>query len=219
MKNSCLVALRALVLGGLGLFSLSSSAESQWILKPTFGLSQMPDLNSTTNGVGMSDGEADIQLDRGFTAGLGVMLRYNDRFASELAWEYRSNDSRVDLSDGQRFEDGNYASNLFFINGYYFLESRGRWQPYLGGGISWAQEIDIDLEEDSVEQSFSGNGQVGYQFFAGSWYEFSDLLSLDTQIRYGAISDIDLEGEGSAGEFQHLDYDTLTLQVGLNIAF
>jgi len=191
-----------------------------WELRPYFGLSQMSDINASTLSVGSQNGTADIQLDSGFTAGFGVAYNYSEKIAAEIAWEYRSNDSQTTLADGQNFDEGNYASNIFFINGIYSLQQNGKWTPYLGAGLTWIQEVDIDLESNGTEISYSGDGDVGLQVFAGAKYAINPQWSIHGELRYGSNSGIELEGEeGAVGSFTDLDYQPLTVQVGLNYKF
>lgn len=203
------------------LFSNSLFAQSQdgWFVRPYIGLSQMSDIEGDTAGIGSVDGVADISLDTGFTAGLGVGYRYNANIAAEIAWEYRSNESGVALANAEIFEDGNYASNIFFVNGFYYPHGFETWQPYLGAGLSWIQEIDIDLETGGAEQSYSGSGDFGFQLFAGVDYPIAENWDLQGELRYGSVSKIDLEGEGISGGFNNLDYDTFTIQLGAAYRF
>lgn len=192
------------------------AAEDRWFVRPYAGLSQMSDLSSDFTDIDSISGTADIDLSGGFTAGLGIGYRYNKHLAVELGWEYRSNDSEVNLADSSVFTDGNYASNIFYINGHYNFSNSGKWRPYVGAGLSWAQEIDIDLERNGVEQSYSGDGEIGFQIFTGVNYELNNSWSLQSEFRYGSISGIDLSGEANdPGNFKSLDYQTTTLQFGL----
>lgn len=213
------LALAMIILPASPLLSTSVHADGFWEIKPYFGLSELDDTDANSRNIGVIDGNSQVELDTGFTAGLGLIYHYNDNWAAEVAWEYRSNDSTVTLADGQRFSDGNYASSLFFTNGYYLFAKRGAWQPYLGAGLSWAQEIDIDLETANTELSYSGQGDLGFQVFGGTRYEMAEHWGIDTQLRWGKTSDIDLSGEGVSGELKGLDYQTITLQVGLNYQF
>ncbi len=197
-----------------------SAATGDWSIRPYVGISQMSDLDANTNGVGAQDGIAEVELDSGFTAGLGFAYQYTDNFAAELAWEYRSNDSQTTLADGQVFSEGNYASNIFFINGIYSFNKTNNWTPYLGAGLSWVQEVDIDLETNGTEISYSGDGDTGFQVFAGANYDISPRWAVHGEIRYGTSSGIELEGEeGAVGTFSDLDYKPLTFQVGMTYKF
>ncbi len=208
---------KLIVMAALGALCTNAvAAEDRWFVRPYAGLSQMSDLSSVFTDIDSISGTTDIDLSGGVTAGLGIGYRYNKHLAVELGWEYRSNDSEVNLADTSVFTDGNYASNIFYINGHYNFSNSGKWQPYVGAGLSWAQEIDLDLERNGVEQSYSGDGEIGFQIFTGVNYELNNNWYLQTEFRYGSISDIDLSGEANdPGNFKSIDYQTNTLQFGL----
>lgn len=190
-------------------------ASDNWFIRPVIGLSQMSDLNSSFNNIEMLSGNSEIELNSGFNAGLGFGYRYTDNFALELAWEYRSNDSETTLANTSNFEDGNYASNIFFLNLHYRFNTQSNFVPYLGAGLSWAEEIDIDLERNGEELSFSSNGDTGFQVFAGLEYKLNESWTVQSELRYGSITGINLDSEQAAGSFDDLDYKTKTLQFGL----
>lgn len=192
------------------------AAKDNWFVKPYIGLSQMSDLSTDFANIDSLNGVANVDLDNGFAAGIGLGYRYTQNLGVEVGWEYRSNDSKVNLSNLSVFDDGNYASNLFYLNGQYSLNKKGKFQPYFGGGLTWAQEIDIDIERNGAEQSFSSDGDMGYQLFAGVNYDLGKKLSFQSELRYGKIADIDLEAEqANSGKFNNMDYETTSLQMGL----
>jgi len=195
------------------------SDDSKWTLRPTFGISQMSDFTAPST-VGTQTGTADINIDGGFNAGLGLAYNINPNWSAELYWEYRSNDSETTLADGTVFTEGNYASNMFALNGIYNFQSSNQWKPYLGAGLVLIQEVDIDLESNGEEQSYSGDGETGFQVFAGVNYPITKNWEVQGEVRYGSISGIDLSGEaGAVGEFTDMDYKTTTLQLGINYRF
>lgn len=194
---------------------IADGADSWW-LRPYVGMSFMSDTDAGFSDIDGLSGKADIELSDGFTGGLGVGYRYTDSFAVEVGWEYRSNDSETTLAGISEFDDGNYASNIFYLNGHYLLPKHGDWQAYAGGGLTWVEEVDIDLERGGDELSYSADGDIGYQVFAGVNYDLNPGWQLQAELRYGSITGIDLEGEsGDPGEFDDIDYETTTLQVGL----
>lgn len=215
---------------GLALYAIAlppASAEepltarsSGWFSRLWAGYSSIADTSGTFADVSdLALQEVDVTTSEGFVAGAGLGYRYGPQIAVELAWEYRSNNSDTRLGEELRFDDGNYASNTLFLNGYYHLGARGRWDPYIGAGISWSQEIDIDLEANGPERSFSGDGGVGGQIFFGSTYWLSERLGAHGELRYGVLRDIDLDGENVSGTITGFDYEPLTLQFGLNYRF
>lgn len=195
------------------------TTNQRFYVKPTLAFSLLSDQTSNTLGVGALDGSADIKLESGFASGLNLGFNLNENWSSEIGWEYRSNDSEVTPADGQRFPDGNFASNIFFVNGLYNIDSNSSWKPYVGGGLNWTQEIDIDLEIAGNELSYSGGGDLGFQLFAGIGFRIDDRWSVLGEVRYSSITGVDLSGEGIVGSFQNLDYSPISLQMGLKFAF
>lgn len=189
---------------------------SNWFVKPNIGISLISDFSVNFSDANNTNENADINTDSGFLAGLGVGYRYNEYLAVEVAWEYRTNDSSVSLANGLVYEDGNYASNTFFINGIYTFGSKGRWKPYLGAGIAWLQEVDIDIEKNESELSYSANGDIGLQVFGGVNYELNNNWDLQAEVRTTSITGIDFEAEtSSTGSFSGLDYKPTTVQFAM----
>lgn len=194
--------------------SIGHADEAGWFVRPNIGVSNLSDLSVTANDINGFNGTSEVSLDSGIVAGLGVGYQYNENLAVEVAWEYRSNDSAVSLPGGALFGDGNYASNTFFLNGHYYFDSSSAFKPYFGAGLAWIQEIDIDLEGQPQELSYSADGDVGLQVFGGVTYAFSDRFSLQAELRYTQVSGIELEPEeGASGRFLDVDYKPATLQL------
>ena len=194
---------------------LSMAAESKTglYLKPLLGLSQMSNQTARVDGPGLSNGPASIGLGNGFNAGLLLGYRMNSNWSVEVGWEYRTNEAEITLANGDRFSDGNYASNQFFINGLYHFAGSGRWEPYVGAGLLWGQEIDIDLEQGGIEQSFDGQGDIGVQVLAGVNYRLSETWTIGAEVRYGRTSGIDL------GPIKDLNYSPTTVQFSMGYRF
>lgn len=199
--------------------TVSADESDKWFVRSHFGFSQASDQSPKANNVGAGISSAEAEVDGGFTSGLGLGYQINEKWAAELGWEYRTNDAEVTLSNGETFTDGNYASNTVYLNGIYSLAKRGKWEPYLGAGLIWVQEIDIDLEEGDFERSFSDSGEIGYQVFAGVSRSINNKWSLQGEVRYGSISSIDLSEEAGDGQLTGLDYKPLTLQLGVKYTF
>ncbi len=208
------------ILVACGLTITTSAQAQEWFVKPYVGLSQMSDTSGTAQNVNLQSGTADIDLDTGFVAGLSGGYRYQ-QLAVELGWEYRSNDSTTTISETNTYPEGNYASSTFFVNGLYYFTVNDTWQPYVGAGIIWGQEMDIDLELAGNELSYSQSGDIGYQLIGGIEYRLNKQWSIQTEVRYSSLSDIDLTSEGSpaTGSIDGLDYHPLTLQAGIRYQF
>lgn len=197
---------------------LSHGAEPSWYWRAAIGYSSLEDASGSTSEVGNINGTARIDVDDGFFAGAAIGFDYLGPWSAEIVWEYRSNDSETTLADGSVFSDGNYASNIFFLNGLYQLSDVYGLKPYLGLGIGWIQEIDVDLEQDDIELSYSGDGEYGWQIFLGLEKPLTSRIDASAELRYAVFDDISLSGEeGAIGRFNSLDYNHVTLQLGLNV--
>jgi len=198
----------------------TANAEN-WFIKPYMGLSSMSDIVADANNInGTVSGNAAINLEAGFNAGLSGGYYYNDNLAVEFGWEYRSNESQTNITEALSYPEGNYASSTFYLNGLYHFSSLSNWQPYIGAGLVWVQEIDIDLERDGSELSYSGSGDVGLQAIVGTNYRFNKHWALQFEARYTSISGVDLAAEeGAMGRMNGLDYEPTSLQLGLIYKF
>lgn len=194
-------------------------AQSSWYVKSSIGFSQISDDEGTSTNIGAADGAIDVNLDSGFSAGAAVGYRFNDRWAADLGWEYRSNDSETLIADGTLFDDGNYAASVFSLNGYYHFQKTGKWQPYLGLGLMYGQEIDIDLEMNGEELSYSDGGEIGLQVMWGTYYALNDHWLINGEVKYGKFSNITLTGESTSGTIEGLDYNPLSFSAGLEYRF
>jgi outer membrane protein W len=215
-KRQSVLCIVALLCGA----NVSAQEDSGWFLKPSIGMSVLSNQTGTASDAGDFNGEWDVDTSSGFNAGLGLGYQYNSNVSVELYWEYRTNDTDTALATSGEIFEGNYASNMFYLNGYYHFTSDNTWQTYVGAGIGWTQEIDIDIEENGTEYSYSGDGDIGFQVMLGADYKISDNLTLNGEVRYGLMSSIDLEAEeNSTGTVTGFDYNPFTVGVGVKYRF
>ncbi len=195
---------------------------SPWYFAPVIGISQLSDLTATADNVFGSTGDAEVGIDSGFIAGIAAGYQYDQNWSGELGWEYRTNDSAVMLPNGTLFSEGNYASNSFSLTGKYAFANQRNWQPFVGLGLVWLQEIDVDLETDGQEFSYSSNSDIGFQLLGGINYQLSDSVELEGALRYSSIQDIELKPEAGGdtqGAFADIDYQPLSFQLALKYRF
>lgn len=212
----------AVAVGSTLVTTLTAQAAGEgWSIIPYVGISQLGNQSpNIAGGDDIVDGGLDIAVDSGFTAGLRVRYDYeSSRWTSEVGWEYRTNDSETTTSDGNVLPDGNYASNTFYLNGRYSLTDANRWTPWIGGGLTWIQEVDLDSENADGERSFSDSGSIGFQVMAGVDYDLSDRFYLTSELRYGSQSALNLEEEGGNGRVTDIEYQPVTLGLGVGIRF
>ena len=199
----------------------SAAKPDGWSIVPYVGTSLMRDQSpviSDTNGI--TDGQTQLSLDTGFTAGLAVRYHYtNSRWSSEFGWEYRSNDALITTAEGSTLPGGNYASNIFYLNRRYALTESTRLTPWAGGGITWIQEVDLDSEGSGPERSFSDSGTLGLQAMVGVDYQWSETLYFTSELKYSSHNALKLSEEGGTGLVTELDYQPVTLSIGIGYRF
>ncbi|GGW66269.1 outer membrane protein [Alishewanella tabrizica] len=200
------------ILPALLLTSNAKAAEGYY-LKPYAGISYMNDVTGTRQTENIN-----IELAQGMVLGTALGYRFERNFALELAWEYRSNDSETQLGS-TFYPEGNYASNIFFLNGVYFFNQWQKVTPYVGFGLGWMQEIDIDLELAGVENSFSNSGAFTYQGFVGLEYPLAANWIIHTEFRHAGGKSGSLENEAGMGSLASLKYTPFTWQFGIKYLF
>ena len=155
----------------------------------------------------------------GLGAGGAVGYRYGNGWAAELAWDYRRhNMKRV----GGVATTGDFASNTYFVNGYYRFARTGMVRPFVGLGLGWAQEIDIDIERGGQQLSYSRSGSTALQAIVGAEYELSERWSLVGDLRWMRVRSGSFKPENAAAGGLLLNqprYQPVSLQLGLTYRF
>ena len=193
----------------------------KWSVKLYGGISTMGDQSIDQTGVPGVGATGTINSDNGFMAGGSVGYNYTNNLSVELAWDYRSNDSKTNFSNGTSFNDGDFASNILFVSGKYTFDTipQTNLRPYIGAGLGYVQEIDLDLVNGGVEYSYSKNNEMAYQFMTGITYTLTKKIDLDAGLRYVRVDSINLKRENGSGELRNVDYDPLSLAIGLSYKF
>lgn len=166
---------------------------------------------------------ADTGFDSGILGGGAVGYRFENGWRLEGEFAYQSVDH-----DGKAFAGvgagpvgtGNYASTSLAINGLYEFDLLGspRARTYVGAGLVYLTEVDIDFERNGAERSFSGSG-AGVQFLAGARYDIGERWFVDAGLRYLAASSLELEEEsGGAGRIE-ADYAPWAATIGVGLRF
>lgn len=213
--------LSILALAGAVLWPLGASAQASdrgWYatLYGSYSRLGSTDLAESSLGSGLK-----ASFDGGFGFGGAWGWRYGNGWAAELEWDYRRHNigSLRDASGTTLGRDGDYASNILFVNAIYRLPARGGWTPLFGAGVGWLQEIDFDLEGGSVAQSYSRRGETGLQFIAGLERDLGRGWSLTGQARWLRVGKVTLGAEGAAGTLEGARYDPLSLHLGVTRRF
>lgn len=162
------------------------------------------------------------KFDTGFGFGGDIGFRYGNGWAAEVEWNYR----RHDLKSLQRagttlVTDGDFASNILFINGLRrFPSASGGWTPYVGAGAGWVQEIDLDLNSGGTDRAWSKQGKLGVQLIAGAEIPMNKDWRLVADVRMLRLGSVELPAEeGVTGRLSKPNYNPVSVQLGLRRMF
>jgi opacity protein-like surface antigen len=172
-------------------------------------------------GGGLGAGLA-AKFDTGFGFGGDIGFRYGNGWAAEVEWNYRRHDLKSLSGSNPTVNDGDFASNILFINGLRrFPSASGGWTPYIGAGIGWVQEIDFDLNSGGTDRGWSKQGKIGLQLIAGAEIPMTKDWRLTADVRMLRLGSIELPAETGAatGRLSKPDYNPISVQVGIRRMF
>ncbi|PXY00779.1 hypothetical protein DF185_12805 [Marinifilum breve] len=154
----------------------------------------------------------------GFSSGISIGYQWNEKIATVLGWEYKSNSSSTSIDNLEY--DGNYASNIIYLDGLYSLYKNDKSTLYTGAGLAMIEEIDLDYETNGSEVSFSESGRIGVHLILAYDYELSRRWILNTELRKSFFSKFDLKEEGGSNQtLVDLKYNPTTLNIGIKYMF
>jgi opacity protein-like surface antigen len=162
-----------------------------------------------------------LKNDNGFGAGAAVGRRLGEHWRVEIEFSYQSVDhAPLTLVSGGPSGDGNYASTSVAANALYDFDLFGtpRARTYLGAGVAYLTEVDVDFESAGRESSFSGS-DTGFQLMAGVRYDVGSRAFVDLSLRYLVASSVELDAEENATGRITADYEPLSLMVGFGWRF
>lgn len=223
MKSKIITGKLTYALLGATLLSFSASAISQNSNEGLFygkiygGANFLSAESYNQTGVATAGATGDSSFDKGMMAGAAAGYFFTDNIAAEIAWDYRRSDSDSNtFSDGTNFSSGDYASNIFFLNGYYHFNTvmKSKFRPYLGAGLGYVQEIDLDLEAGNVETSYSSDGEFAAQLIVGTSYELTQSWDLTADVRYVRALGMDLKQENGTAQINDIDYVPVSVTFG-----
>ncbi|MEM6456920.1 MAG: porin family protein [Acidobacteriota bacterium] len=163
-----------------------------------------------------TSGEVDYEA--GLASGLAFGIRLSEHWEVDLEYLYRTSElSELTFPDGMRFTEGDFSSVTVSASLNYVFRAGQRWRPYVGAGLGWVQEVDIDFEDASGETSFETD-DFGYQLQAGIRYEASDRWAASFEFRTFDAGEIELEAEDGPGTVTS-DYTPLNVLVGVRYRF
>ncbi len=117
------------------------------------------------------------------------------------------------VADGQ----GDVSSLFVMANILYDFRTGGRLTPYIGGGAG-VGFVDVNYTPSAVAIIQDEATAFAYQALAGVAYAVSPKLSLTAGYRYRATTDVDVEADLFAADFE-IENSTSIIEAGLRLAF
>lgn len=163
-----------------------------------------------------------------FGSGVGfggdIGYRYGNGWAAEVEWNYRRHSLDALRQGGSNLaRDGDFASNIVLINGVRRFQMSGGWTPYVGAGIGWVQEIDIDITPGNAgaERGYSAGSKSAFQLIGGVEYPLTPRWRLTADMRWLRAGSVRLDNEAGnpGGTASPLKYNPLSVQLGIRYSF
>ena len=198
----------------------SAADDAYWYATANVGANFMSDQTVSLSGDGPEQ-SGDASLGSGLLTGAAVGRALSRSFRAEAEFVYQSVDhDGVRLAGGSALPSGNFASTALALNGLYSFNLFGREEvrTYVGLGVAWLTEVDIDFEQGGQEVSYSGDG-FGVQLLAGARYEIGERWFLDAGLRYLSAGEVKMDGEGGATGRVRADYEPWSATVGIGWKF
>jgi opacity protein-like surface antigen len=223
-RQRWLTTLTALATTLISTTAAAEEAIDRWYVSIYGGTSVLGKQDTRLSRTGQPDSTGDISTRAGWLAGGAIGLRVRPELRVELEMTYRTNELKsVDVLglDG-RPTDGDYASLMYMVNGYYdfaqWNASFATFRPYVGVGVGYAQEIDTDQSINGAPVEFSGS-KAAYQLLAGVNWHYQSRLTAGLGIRYTGASTVELESNRSGTGPLRAKYEGLGVVASLGYRF
>lgn len=189
--------------------TITAHADGAYYVKLFGGAS---DLQADTFSFGGAVTGTDV--DTGVIAGGAFGYDYaGSPWQAEVEYTYRSADVTPAASLGI---GGDYASTSLMVNGLYSFATNGALRPYVGAGIGFVTEVDLDIDAGPAAGEYEDSGVFAAQVMVGADYALSDSVGLFGELRYFTAGSQTLEGASGTIE---ADYDSIDAVIGLSIRF
>lgn len=199
---------------------VAAADDSRWYVTADVGMNVLGSEDLAYRD-GAASGSAEADFDPSFAGGGTVGWRLNDRWRLEGEVMYRRNEmDDLTLPGVGASTGGDFASLSLGASALYDFDlfDSENVTTFVGAGVVFVQEIDIDFEIGAQETSFETD-DIGFQVQFGARYDFGERWFLDTRVRYLALSGVEMEFPADTSRIVESDYAPLTVTAGIGYRF
>ncbi len=216
-KGQSLTALGVLMLAGTAM----ADEDDRWYATANLGLGSLGGSTLTySDGTSTTTAEADFEAS--FVGGGTLGYRFDNGWNLEGEIMYRRNEmDSINVAGLGNFTEGDFASLSFGLNALYRFNigDSGKLSGYVGPGIVYLQEIDIDFDADGQQEISFETDDTALQLKLGGRYDFSDRWFADVGVTYLMADSITMELPSDTSLTIESDYDHWSVQIGAGFRF
>lgn len=196
--------------------------EQRWYATANLGLGTLSDETLTyDDGAGGGD-SVNASYENSFVGGGTLGYRFANGWSLEGEITYRRNELEpVDVPGLGTFTEGDFASLGFGVNALYRFNfgDSGKWSGYVGPGVVYLQEIDIDFDSESQEEISFESDDTAFQLKFGARYDFSERWFAEAGATYLTSSGVRMELPEDPSQTIETDYNHWTIAAGIGFRF
>lgn len=216
-KGQSLTALGMLMLAG----TATADEDDRWYATANLGIGSLAGSTLTySDGTSTTSAEADFEAS--FVGGGTLGYRFDNGWNLEGEITYRRNEmDPINVTGLGNFTEGDFASLSFGLNALYRFNigDSGKLSGYVGPGIVYLQEIDIDFDADGQQEISFETDDTALQLKLGGRYDFSDRWFADVGVTYFMADSITMELPSDTSQTIESDYDHWSVQIGAGFRF
>jgi hypothetical protein len=199
----------------------AQGVNDRWYATASVGMGTLSSSTLTFND-GTTPSSADASYEASFAGGGTLGYRLGNNWAVEGEIMYRRNELEpIDVPGLGSFTEGDFASLGFGVNALYRFTfgDGGKWSAYVGPGVVWFQEIDIDFDRDGEQEISFESDDTALQLKFGTRYDFNDRWFAEAGATYLTADGVTMELPADGTQTITSDYEHWNLQLGVGLRF
>ena len=199
----------------------SADEDQRWYASASVGFGMLDDTTLSFSD-GVNGASAEGQFETSFTGGGGLGYRWSNGWALEGEIMYRRNELEpLDLPGLGSFSEGDFASLSLGLNALYHFDigTSGKLKGYVGPGIVYFQEIDIDFDADGQQEISFESDDTALQLKLGARYDIAERWFVEAGATYLIADSVSLELPADERQTIDSDYRHWSASFGVGFRF